>query len=416
MRNTILSILLLITFLVTFAFVPANPVFASTPLPPEKDPEIIEIGASGPLQYGDGINPLTGLAESNPEDLKLPPALVSISTFPPSARPQSGLSYTPWVFELFIGEGMSRYLALFYGSYPQAATAGKVNEFSATPTPEIGDPSIGPIRSGRLPYESVRKLYNGFLVMASAYSSVAEKLNDFTNIFGSDSSGAGSSIKVADLRSIADKYRGKTRMTAEALSGMRFDPQSPADGKAATQIWYPVSLLNQIVWKYDAGAGVYTRWQDNADGVTFIQQTDRLNQKPLQYENIVILFAAHHRYADTLLDVDLMYVDKGKAVLFRDGQKYDLFWTTRSAEYEQTTGKVRPIRFLDAEGNAFAFKPGQTWVHLTPLGAPVYETAAWETESIKDVNLAWQEHKRSREVGSGYWTVDFYQPAIEPQQ
>jgi hypothetical protein len=95
---------------------------------------------------------------------------------------------------------MSRYLALFYGSYPEAAVKDKDDVFSATPTPEIGDPSIGPIRSGRLPYESVRKLYNGFLVMASAYSKVAEKLNDFTNIFGSDSSVAGSSIKVQTCR------------------------------------------------------------------------------------------------------------------------------------------------------------------------------------------------------------------------
>jgi hypothetical protein len=416
MRKTFISIILLLSFIAGFSFLPTKPVAAATPVPPVNDGAINDVVASGPLNYGAGINPLTGLLESNPDDLKLPPALVSISTFPPSARPQAGLSYTPWVFELFIGEGMSRYLALFYGSYPQAATKGTESVFSSTPTPEIGDPSIGPIRSGRLPYESVRKLYNGFLVMASAYSSVAEKLNDFTNIFGSDSSGAGSSIKVADLRSIADKYRGKTRMTAEALSGMRFDPQTPAQGQAATQIWYPVSLLNQVVWKYDAAAGAYTRWQDNADGITFIQQTDRLNNAPLEYENIVILYAAHHRYADTLMDVDLMYVDKGKAVLFRDGQKFDLFWTTRSADYEQTTGKVRPIRFIDADGNPYAFKPGQTWVHLTPLGAPVYETAAWDTSTLKDANLAWQEHKRSREEGSGYWTVDFYQPAIEPKQ
>jgi hypothetical protein len=416
MCKSLLLVLLLMIFLAGFSFLPVNSVNASTPIPPEITYRESQVAASGPTNYPAGVNPLTGLPENSPDDLRLPPALVSISTFPPSARPQSGLSYSPWVFELFIGEGMSRYLALFYGSYPQAAVEGKENALSATPTPEIGDPSIGPIRSGRLPYESVRKLYNGFLVMASAYSSVAEKLNDYTNIFGADSSGAGSSIKVADLRSIADKYRGKTKMTAEALSGMRFDPQIPAKGKLATQIWYPVALLNQVVWQYDPSAGAYTRWQDDADGVDFIEQTDRLNMEPLQYENIVILFAAHHRYADTLMDVDLMYVDKGKAVLFRDGQKFDLFWTTRSAEYEQTTGKVRPIRFMDAEGNPFPFKPGQTWVHLTPIGTPVYEMAAWEMDAIKDANLGWQEHKRSREEGSGYWTVDFYQPAIEPKQ
>ncbi|MEI8131087.1 MAG: DUF3048 C-terminal domain-containing protein [Leptolinea sp.] len=416
MRKSLLLLFLIFVFLAGFSFLPVKSVNASNPVPPENVNEGIQVVATGPLNFPAGVNPLTGLTENNPDDLLLPPALVSISTFPPSARPQSGLSYSPWVFEMFIGEGMSRYLAIFYGSYPQAAVAGKKNDFSATPAPAIGDATIGPIRSGRLSYESVRKLYNGFLVMASAYSSVASRLSDFTNVFGSDSSGAGSSIKVADLRSIADKYRGKMKMTAESLSGMQFDSKIPAKGKSATQIWYPVALLNQVVWQFDANSGAYTRWQDDADGVTFVQATDRLNGDPLQYENIVILYADHHRYADTLMDIDLMYVNKGKAVLFRDGQKFDLFWTTRSAEYEQTTGKVRPIRFMDADGNPFPFKPGQTWVHLTPTGAPIYETAAWDMNAIKEVNLGWQEHKRSREAGSGYWTVDFYQPAIEPKE
>jgi len=413
MRKTGIVLILLLVLLICSVPFATTPVAASTP---EPDQKIAAVEPSGPTNYPQGVNPLTGLPEENPDNLFLPPAMVSISTFPPSARPQSGLSFSPWVFELFIGEGMSRYLALFYGSYPEAAVKDKDDVFSATPTPEIGDPSIGPIRSGRLPYESVRKLYNGFLVMASAYSKVAEKLNDFTNIFGSDSSGAGSSIKVADLQAIAEKYRGKIKITAEGLSGMRFDPQPPTGGKSATQVWYPYALLNQIVWQYDPALGAYTRWQDDADGKTFIQATDRLNGNVLSYENIVILYAEHHRYAETLLDVDLMYVNKGKAVLFRDGQKYDLFWTTRSDEYEKKTGMVRPIRFVDANGDPFPFKPGQTWVHLTPVGAPVYETTPWNMADIKDATLAWQQHKRSRQDGSGYWTVEFYQPAIEPKQ
>jgi len=407
MRKSLLIIVLLITLLGVSFIVPAGSASAATPEPVA---QVAMIEPSGPLTYPVGVNPLTGLPEEDPSNLELPPALVSISTFPPSTRPQSGLSYSPWVFELFIGEGMSRYLALFYGSYPQEAVDN---------ADELTDdgPSIGPIRSGRLPYESVRKLYNGFLVMASAYSSVAAKLSEFTDIFGTDDDvKGGSSIKVADLRAVAEKYRGKLRMTAEGMGGMRFDPQLPEAGKPATQIWYPVALLNQVVWKYDPVAGAYTRWQDNGDGLTFIQQSDKLNGEPLTYENVVILYAPHHRYADTLMDVDLMYVNKGKAVLFRDGQKFNLFWTTRSEEYEKKTGLVRPIRFIDADGDPFPFKPGQTWVHLTPESTPVYETAPWDTADIKDATLDWQKHKKSREEGSGHWTVDFYQPAIEPKK
>lgn len=407
MKKIILSISVLTALFLGSFVSPAGLASAATPAPTAQ-PAMVE--PSGPLTYPEGVNPLTGLPEDNPENLELPPALVSISTFPPSTRPQSGLSYSPWVFELFIGEGMSRYLALFYGSYPQADA-----DEAGTSTPDDG-PRIGPIRSGRLPYESVRKLYNGFLVMASADSSVAAKLSEFTDIFGLDEDvKGGSSIKVAALQSVAEKYQERLRMTTEGMGGMRFDPANPEGGQPAGQIWYPVALLNQVVWKYDPAAGAYTRWQDNGDGLTFVQQSDKLNGENLTYENLVILYAAHHRYADTLMDVDLMYINKGKAVLFRDGQKYDLFWTTRSEEYEQKTGLVRPIRFIDANGDPFPFKPGQTWVHLTPENAPVYETPPWETSEIKDATLAWQQHKKNREEGSGYWTVDFYQPPIEPK-
>lgn len=394
---------LLITIL-AFPALKEEKVFAASP----GLRSILESAAPvGPTTFPPGVNPLTGLMEDNPDELTLPPALVSISTFPPSTRPQSGLSYSPWVFELFIGEGASRYLALFYGSYPPAAVTGN---------PEDG-PSIGPIRSGRLPYESVRQLYNGFLVMASAYYTVAAKLNEFTNSFGTDEDiKGGNSIKATDLHGLAEKYSDRLKVNPETLSGLLFDTQIPDDGLPATQVWYPVAVLNQVVWKYDPAAGAYTRWQDNGDGMTFIQQYDKLNGESLTYENVVVLFAAHHRYAEALMDVDLLYIEKGKAVLFRDGLKYNLFWTTRSDDYEKTTGRLRPIRFMDAEGNPFPFKPGQTWVHLTPENTPVYESTPWEIDAVKDAQVSWRDHKIHPQPGSGYWTVDFYQPPIEPKK
>ena len=55
----------------------------------------------------------------NPAMLNLPAVLVSISNMPVSARPQAGLSFTPWIFELFIGEGSTRFMGVFYGDYPR---------------------------------------------------------------------------------------------------------------------------------------------------------------------------------------------------------------------------------------------------------------------------------------------------------
>ncbi len=64
-------------------------------------------------------NPLTAQQVEDPSLLQTPAMLVSISHFPTTARPQSGLSFAPWVFEFYITEGATRFLSVFYGEYPQ---------------------------------------------------------------------------------------------------------------------------------------------------------------------------------------------------------------------------------------------------------------------------------------------------------
>jgi hypothetical protein len=71
-----------------------------------------------PTDFPPDINPLTGQPVSDPELLKVPALLVSISHFPATARPQAGLSFAPYVFEFSITEGQTRFLTTFYGQYP----------------------------------------------------------------------------------------------------------------------------------------------------------------------------------------------------------------------------------------------------------------------------------------------------------
>lgn len=63
-------------------------------------------------------NPLTGLPVADPSLLQFPALLVSISHFPVEARPQAGLSFAPYVFEIYITEGATRFLTTFYGQFP----------------------------------------------------------------------------------------------------------------------------------------------------------------------------------------------------------------------------------------------------------------------------------------------------------
>jgi hypothetical protein len=354
-----------------------------------------EITAVGPDQYPSNVNPLTGLPVTDPSTLQLPPALVSVTNFPVSARPQAGLSFSPIVFELYIGEGMSRFLAMFYGDFPQKAPALAGQQVTGLTS---ADADIGPIRSGRLPYESIRKLYNGFLVMASAWKGVAANLNSFSDIFGSDNSNINSAmINVTQLSSIAQS--NQKRLGDTALNGNEFDPQQVSGGKTANSVWMMWSMADQVFWRYDPTSGAYLRWQDNADGKTYTQATDRLTGKPLAFDNVVFLFANHRECTDTAFQVDLMYINKMKAEIFRDGKMYDAYWTTASGQYEVQTGKLRPIRFIDANGNPFPLKPGQTWVEIVPTGTPYWETV----DSTNYLDLLNQ-----KQPGSGNWAFRFF--------
>jgi hypothetical protein len=365
-KHTLIGIILLLALLLPgISYAQGGPGFtpaaASTPSAPQ---------SSGPDEFPAGVNPLTGLPVENPSLLSLPPALISVSNFPVSARPQAGLSFAPYVFEMFIGQGMTRYLALFYGEYPQT-----LPDASAGSGLAMDKAAIGPIRSGRLPYQSLRSLYSGFLVMASASSEVRTQLSASTNIFGSDNDDINSAlIDVTRLEAIA-----KANITGKPqnLTGNLFSQAPPAGGQGASRLWVFYNFYNQILWEYDKASGAYLRSQDKADGSgKFYPATDRLTGETLAFENVIVFFVEHKPLNGdrTLIDLNLLFT-KNNAYLFRDGQVYPVYWSTVSGEYEKKTGLMRPLRFEDAKGNPFPLKPGHTWVEIVDLSATLTETA-----------------------------------------
>ena len=365
----------------------ATAVPTQTRVPPTPTPVAFGPGLQ---DFPSGINPLTGSSVQNPELLKLPAVLISITNFPPSARPQSGLSYASWVYELYISEGMTRFLSVFYGDYPQLAKPSQplpvstVLAANVTATPaaikvdaEIPSAMIGPIRSGRLPYAYIRDFYrSSCLVYAGATVQIRNKLKGCSLIFGSDEGNINSAmLDVTKLQTLAE-----TNLVPNSpfnYTGNSFTEIAPPNGIPASQLDIFYSYLNQGQWLFDEATGKYLKFEDFADGSgKFRPMTDRLNGQQLAYSNVIVLYAEHTVLDPYIIDVSLGSGERGKAVIFRDGQKYNAVWTTMNGEYEKETGMRRPIRFEDEAGNPFPLKPGQSWVHLfTPYAYVEDKTA-----------------------------------------
>ena len=364
----------------------------ASPQPPTPTPLVI---GPEPENIPAGYNPLTGLPVLDPKTLDLPAVLISITNFPPSARPQSGLSFSPWVYEIYIAEGMTRFLATFYGDFPQIPKNANLviptQQSSGKQTikqPPVMDAQIGPVRSGRLAYVYIRDFFqSSCLVYASATVEIRARLRGCAMVFGSDANNINSAmLDVSRLQKIAEKNQRDNLQFN--YSGSLFTEKPQSQGLPAKQIDVYYSLLNQSQWKYNASTEKFQKFEDFADDSgRFTPTRDRINSKQLAFSNVVVLYAEHTVINPYIIDVKMGMGERGKAVIFRDGQRFDAFWSTIGGEYEKTTGKRRPLRFVDANGNPFALKPGQTWVHIVTPFSQVLDQ------------------------GDGLWRLRFYAPA-----
>jgi hypothetical protein len=367
----------------------------STAAPAEATPTAIPTPrAAGPDAFPEGINPLTGLPVNDPDLLALSPALVSISNSPITARPQTGVSFASIVYEMYIGEGASRFLAVFYGDFPPEQTCSDAGDCQPT--------HIGPIRSGRLPYESLRELFRGFLVFGSASDFVLPHLEERNIVFGQEGAEDSNTafITPQELKSIAADT--VTRRGHPAPLGLHFDPHPPDGGQPAQRIWVPYHYTDQVFWEYDTDTGVWLRSQADENGAVTLSE-DRLTGSPLAFENVVVLFAQHRFFTGTFFDIDLLYITRLPALIFRDGRMYEAYWTTASQQYERTTGRLRPPRFVDAQGNPFPLKNGHTWIMIVPLFTAYNETVD---------SFVYRDLRAGAQSGSGNWAIQFSPPAI----
>ncbi len=351
--------------------VPATATAGITPQPTLEPTAKPSIPVYGPLNYPAGMDPLTGLQVDDPALLKRCPMIIKVSNYPRSGRPHAGLSQADLVFDYYIGEGMNRFAAVYYG---QDAL------------------KVGPIRSGRLVDAQLATMYQGILAFKGAWFKVNDVLYGTLKkraISGSPSTcpgicDTGNETVISMFANTAElgKYvadKGICDPGQLDLTGMVFSDELPRDGRPVSDLSVIFSYYNRGEWKYDETTALYLRWIESVAGeegeeiITMVPLTDANSGEQLGFENVAILFAQHDMYAATYFDIQLGSNASGaRLVLLRDGKAFDGIW--------KSAGENKPLQFFTPDGGYLAFKPGKTWLVLvgskSTLTTPPDET--WE--------------------------------------
>jgi hypothetical protein len=336
--------------------------------------------SAGPAGFPAGVDPLTGLPVPDPGLLERRPLAIKIPNFPRYVRPQSGLSRADLVYEYYLEQGITRFVALFFGQEAEKA---------------------GPVRSGRYFDEHIFRMYQAFFVFSGADERVLDYFMSLEPAIVNrlvlehpedrkQNCRPGVATRLCRDRAIASYNNlfantaalslalGENRdNTRPDLSGMRFEALPPGGGEPGTVVDFNYSFFSYSRWAFDAASGRYLRFQDNQDqtprqGRAYAPLLDSLTGQTIATENVVTLFVPHDYYLKSS-DTEIMKIDLfglGQAMLFRDGRAYPAMW-------------VRPaeglLYLLSPAGEPLPFKPGVTFFQVIGVSSGMNrESGAWE--------------------------------------
>ena len=237
----------------------------------------------------------------------------------------------------------------------------------------IKPPQAGPLRSGRIIYQTLGQYFQGArLFYASKHSSV--EIGGAGNVYSEDPQSISSAFLNVDRMIEA---AAETSQSEKPYASNMFSADPPPSDVNVHTLHYFVNVLNASQWQYDPLSETYLRYDDHSDGRGFVYpSTDRLTGRQLQYSNIIIVFTKHTQIEGLKIDMNIHPNTKNNALLLRDGKAYPVFWSTLNESYEKRTQKLRPPRIVDAEGRAFPLKPGKTWYILATERTTIEKQAA----------------------------------------
>ncbi len=368
---------------------PVPPTATATPEPSLTPTEVpsptpLPEGQIGPVNFAPDVDPLTGLTVSDPNVLFRRPLAIKVSNYPACVRPQAGLSLADLVFEHYAEGPTTRFTAIFYSH---------------------DAPKVGSIRSARLIDLELPAMYQALFAFSGASPGVLEKLKaaDFAPYVISPEFEPGHPAffrvpidsltpdcqalehtlftSTDKLWADADKKNINQRPT---LTGMAFNPQPPAGGQVAGV----VSVIYDgefVQWNYSEAAGAYFRYANGQ------QHKDTLTDAQISASNVVVVLANHvfTLILENLIgynpktgkggshSIEIQLWGTGPAIVFRDGQAYPVSWVRQD--------RAGVLGLVDANGQLFPLKPGNTWFELAALDTPVkqLDDGSWEIKPTR---------------------------------
>jgi hypothetical protein len=314
-----------------------------------------------------GADPLTGLIPANPDNLNRRPVSVKISTFPREmVRPvQSGLSKADVVYEYYIEDGLTRFIAVFYSQDAEHA---------------------GPVRSGRYFDEHIMRMYHASLVYGYADKRVQKHLENsdllpmlFLERPDTCPPLCGVENRNAEIRlfvntaGVGAKLSDNSRQPLRAsLFASLFAPLSYP---TINRIYTHYSVYSYNYWEYDPAQQVYKRFSDLSDATGFAQgevytpHIDNLTGAQLTTDNVVVLMVPHnfHNEFDRWDQVfDIALTGTGEAYLFREGRMIPATWLRDRLD--------QPIQLIDTSNKLIPLKPGVTFYQVINPESGVSQT------------------------------------------
>ncbi len=325
-------------------------------------PAIIRIG---PDDFPDYVNPLTGLTMINPALLERRPIAVKIPNYPHNVYPQSGLSAADHIYEYHLEQGITRFIAIFYGN---------------------DAPRVGPVRSGRVFDAHIVQMYNAVFVFNYAYH---EEGNESLDVYGYLEKTLNKNLFVVDPGDCTDymcrdeslhtynnlfaNTYGITQLINERgqengrqdLASNYFNSLGGRGKNLVSRIYINYSYANYAYWAYQKESQRYYRYQGNVDqtngqGPEYILLTDANNNQPIAADNVVILMVPHdfrYKSSTDMSEVfDINLIDSGEAYVFRSGSVFEARWERKDTN--------KPLSILNPDGSSFPLRPGVTFFQV----------------------------------------------------